>query len=209
MRPSSSSSVSSAADPPHDPPAVDLQLRLAATEAHADAAALLGQLGGRAPPQPGQAVAQQGQLDLRLALQRVGVLGEDVEDHGGAVDRRAPEQLLQVVLLGRAELVVEHDRVGVDREAQLVQLGGLALADEPGVVGVVAPLHHPADLVGAGRVDQRGELVEAGLGGLVVGAGERDADEHDALADGAFDEGGAERFGVRGAHGTGISIVAT
>ena len=81
-----------------------------------------GQLGVGAAAQAGQAVAQQGQLDLGLALERVGVLGEDVEDHRGAVDGRAPEQLLQVVLLGRAELVVEHDGVGVDREAQLVQL---------------------------------------------------------------------------------------
>ena len=88
-------------------------------EPGADAAALLRQLGGGAAAQPGQAVAQQGQLDLRLALEGVGVLGEDVEDHRGAVDRRAPEQLLQVVLLRRRELVVEHDRVGVDGQAQL------------------------------------------------------------------------------------------
>ena len=101
VRPSSSSSVSSLADAAHDAPAVDLELGLAATEPGADAAALLGQLGVGAAAQPGQAVAQQGQLDLGLALERVGVLGEDVEDHRGAVDRRAAEQLLQVVLLGR------------------------------------------------------------------------------------------------------------
>ena len=64
-----------------------------------------------------------------------------------------------------------------------------------------------ADLVGAGGVDQRRQLVEAGLGGLVVGAGEGHADEDDALADRPLDEGGAERFVVRGAHG--ISMVAT
>ena len=55
-----------------------------------------------------------------------------------------------------------------------------------------------AGLVGAGGVDQRGELVEAGVGVVVGDVGERDADEHDALPDGAVDERGAERFGVRG-----------
>ena len=68
---------------------------------------------GALAPQPGQAVAEQGQLDLGLALLAAGVLGEDVEDHRGAVDGGAPEQLLQVALLRRRELVVEHDRVAV------------------------------------------------------------------------------------------------
>ena len=90
-----------------------------------------------------------------------------------------------------------------------MQLGRLALADEPGVIGVIPALDHPTHLVGSGRVDERGQLVEARLGVLVVGAGERDADEHDPLADGAFDEGCAEGFGVRVAHGTEISILAT
>ena len=196
-------------DPAHQPSAVDLQPGLATAEAHADAAPLLGQLGGGAAPQPRQPVAEQGQLDLRLALQRVGVLGEDVEDHGRAVDGGATEQLLQVVLLARGQLVVEHDGVGVDLEAQLVQLGRLALADEPGVVGVVAPLHQPADDVGAGGVDQRLQLVQAGLGRLVVAARERHADDDDPFPHAALDQRGAKGFVVGVAHGRGISIVAT
>ena len=107
------------------------------------------------------------------------------------------------------QLVVEHDRVGVEGEAQFVQLGGLALADEPGVIGVIPALDQSTHLVGSGSVDERSQLVEARLGVLVIGAGERDADEHDPLADGAFDEGCAEGFGVRVAHGTAISILAT
>ena len=87
-----------------------------------------------APAESRQAVAQQRQLDLRLALERVGVLPEDVEDHRRAVDRGAAEQLLEVVLLGGRQLVVEHDGVGIDAEADLAQLLGLALADEPRVV---------------------------------------------------------------------------
>ena len=84
----------------HEAATVDLELGLAGTPG-ADAAALLAEVGAPAP-QPGQPVAQLGQLDLGLALLAVGVLGEDVEDHRGAVDGGAAEQLLEVELLGRA-----------------------------------------------------------------------------------------------------------
>ena len=87
-----------------------------------------------APPQAGQPVAELGQLDLGLALLAGGVLAEDVEDHRGAVDGRAAEELLEVALLGRAELVVEHDGVAVGRLGRVAQLVGLALADVGGRV---------------------------------------------------------------------------
>ena len=180
--------------------AVHLQLGLAGAEPAPHAAALLRHPRRGAAAQPRQPVAQQGQFDLGLALQGVRVLGEDVEDHRGAVDRRAAEQLLQVVLLRRRQLVVEHDRVGVDGEAQLAQLLGLALAQVPGVVRRVASLHQASCLVGAGRVDQQGQLVEAGVGVLVGGAGQRHPDEHDALPVAALDERGTECFVVRVGH---------
>ena len=156
-------------DAAHDAAAVDLELGLARATVRVPMPPLCcDRLPLRAAPEAGQAVAQQRQLDLGLALERVGVLGEDVEDDRGAVDGRAAEQLLQVELLGRAELVVEHHGVGVDLEAQLPQLLDLALADEPRGVGRVAPLHEAGHLVGAGGVDQERQLVEAGLG-VVVG----------------------------------------
>ena len=98
---------------PHQPAAVDLELRLAGSPG-ADPTGLLGQLATPAP-QPGQPVAELGQLDLGLAFLGPGVLGEDVEDHGGAVDGGAAEDLFQVAGLGRGELVVEDDGVGIDR----------------------------------------------------------------------------------------------
>ena len=99
---------------PQQPPTVDLELRLARS-ARSDAARLLAE--ALAPPaQSGQAVAQLGQLDLSLALLGARVLGEDVEDHGGAVDGRAPKDLLEVAALRGRQLVVEHNRVGVDLE---------------------------------------------------------------------------------------------
>ena len=115
---------------------------------------------GPTPAQPGQPVAQERQLDLCLALGAAGVLGEDVEDHRGAVDGGAPEQLLQVAVLRRRQLVVEDDGVGVEAAAQLGDLLRLAAADEGGRVGRVATLHDAADDVGARAVDQLGQLVE-------------------------------------------------
>ena len=73
-------------DAPHDAAAIDLELGLARATG-ADAAGLLAEARALAA-QAGQPVAQLGQLDLGLALVAVGVLGEDVEDHRGAVDAR-------------------------------------------------------------------------------------------------------------------------
>ena len=175
-----------AAHAPDQAPAVHLELRLARSPG-ADAAGLLGQ--GQAPtPQARQAVAQLGQLDLGLALLGGGVLGEDVQDHRGAVDGRAAQELLQVARLGRGQLVVEDHGVGVHRVGQVAQLLGLPLTDIGGRVGTVTSLQYPGGLVGPGRVHQQRQLVEVALG-LVLALG-RDGhpDEDDLLPEGAFDE---------------------
>ena len=175
------------ADPTQQPPAVDLELGLAAAEPGADAAGLLAEALALAP-QPGQAVAEQGQLHLRLSLLAVGVLGEDVEDHRGAVDGGAAQDLLQVAALGRRQLLVEDDRVGVDLVRDLPQLLGLALAYERGCVGALPPLEDALDLVGAGGVDQGRQLVERRLGVVEGVGGHGHADEDDALPSAPLDE---------------------
>ena len=85
--------------------AVGLDLRLARA-AGADAAdAAAGAQALEVRPQAahaGHVVLELGQLDLELALGRVGVDGEDVEDHRRAVDHRHAELLLEVALLARA-----------------------------------------------------------------------------------------------------------
>ncbi len=68
---------------------------------------------GPQPPHAREVVLELGELDLELALGRVGVVGEDVEDHGGAVDDRHAELLLEVALLARQQLVVAGDQVRV------------------------------------------------------------------------------------------------
>ena len=86
-------------------------------------------------PQPahaGEVVLELGELDLELAVGRVGMVGEDVEDHGRAVDDRHAELLLEVALLARAELVVAGDDVGVRRRHQRLELVDLARARDRG-----------------------------------------------------------------------------
>ncbi len=144
-------------------------------------------------PQPGQPVAEQGQLDLGPAFGGAGVLGEDVEDHRGAVDGRATQDLLEVALLGRREVVVEDHGVGIDGQAHRQQLLGLAPTQVGGRVGRGPALHDPLHHVGAGRVHQQGQLVQAGLGVGQRGVGEGHPDQHDALPDRPGDEGVGER----------------
>ena len=208
-------------DAPHETPPIDLELRLAGAAgtdagcARGHAARLLRQIPALAA-NARQPVAQQRQLDLRLALLAVRVLGEDVEDHRGAVDRRASEQLLEVELLRRRQLVVEHDGVGVDRQRHFAELLGLALADVGRRVGAVPALHDTGHLVGTGGVHELRELVERRLDVVGVRAVEGDADEHELLAGLAGDEGVGQCV-VHAAHdrssatwttGTVISMVA-
>ena len=124
-----------------------------------------GLLGERQPlaAQAREPVAAEGELDLRAALLGVGVLGEDVEDHGRPVDGGPAEDLLEVPLLGGRQLVVEDDRVGVHRLGDPAQLLRLAPPDVGGRVGGFAPLHDAGGFVGAGGVDEQGQLVEARL----------------------------------------------
>jgi hypothetical protein len=74
------------------------------------------------------------QLDLELSLGAVRVLREDVEDQLGAVDDPRLQLVLELSLLGRAQLVVDEQRLRAHGLVRLLELDELALADEgPGV----------------------------------------------------------------------------
>jgi hypothetical protein len=96
-------------DPVAGEPAVGLDLRLAGA-AGADPAPEPLEVRPQ-PPHARQVVLELRQLDLELALGAVRVVGEDVEDHRGAVDHRDAQGLLQVPLLPRCQLVVDGDEV--------------------------------------------------------------------------------------------------
>ena len=117
-----------------------------------------------------------------------GVLGEDVQDDRGAVDRRAAEDALEVVLLGRTQHVVEHHRVGVVLLGHIPDLERLPPPDIGGRVDAVPALHDTMHRVRTSGVGESGQLVE---GLLRVDRRVRrrdDADQHDPLAERPVDE---------------------
>ena len=156
-----------------DEPAVLFELRLAGA-ADADAAAVIPRQVGPHLLQPRQRVFQLGQLDLQPGLRRAGPGGEDVEDQLAAVEDLDAGRLFQVADLGRGEVVVEDDDVGV---------GGLdaALATPrpcpcrcrwPGLMSCRFWVSSPTT-VGAGGVGQAAQLVQRVAGPRADPAGPR------------------------------------
>src|SRR5205807_2046237 len=124
--------------------AVGLDLRLARAPG-ADAAAQPLQVRPQAA-HARQVVLELGQLHLQLPVGGVGVVGEDVEDHRGAIDHGDAQRLLQGALLAGGELVVAGHEVRVrvgDRRPQLAHLARAHVAvgmgvDEPKQAGGLA-----------------------------------------------------------------------
>jgi hypothetical protein len=128
-----------------DPAPVSLDLGLAgASGADATAAGdpAAGLPGHRLAPaaEPGEHVLHLGQLDLRLALSALGVLGEDVQDQRRPVDDLDLHDLLELAELAGRELVVADHGVRPGLDDDVAQLLGLSRADVRGGVGLVAPL---------------------------------------------------------------------
>ena len=67
-----------------------------------------------------QPVAQEGELNLGATFGSAGVLSKDVENHRRTIDCRPSEDLLEVALLCRTQIVVEDHRVDIMDEAELV-----------------------------------------------------------------------------------------
>ena len=59
-------------------------------------------------------VFELGKFDLGLALAALGVLAEDVEDDGGAVDDFDPYDVLQCAPLARCQFAVDNDGIRSD-----------------------------------------------------------------------------------------------
>ncbi len=181
MRSSRVEAAAQRGDPVAGEAAVGLDLALArapGADAAVHAAGAEALEVGPEPPHAGHVVFELGQLDLQLALGRVGVVGEDVEDHRGAVDHRHAERRLEVALLARRQLVVAGDQVGVAGGDLGLQLVELAAADVAVGVGLLALLHGLAggrDAGGAQQLLQLGERIA-----LLAAAG--DADRQRPLA---------------------------
>ena len=88
----------------------------------------------------GQGVFQLGQFDLQAGLDGAGPAGEDVEDQLAAVEDLDLGRLFQIADLGRRQIVVEDDHVGIVGLDLLLQLFELALADVGAGIDVLALL---------------------------------------------------------------------
>ena len=143
-------------DPVAGQATVGLDLRLARS-ARADAGAEALEMRPQAA-HPREVVLELGELDLELAVRALGVAGEDVEDHGGAVDDGQPQLLLEVALLARRQLVVAGDHVGVGALGRLLDLLDLARPEVGVGVRALAVLDGLADHGDAGRAQQLLEL---------------------------------------------------
>ncbi len=175
-------------------PAVGLDLGLArapGADAAVHAAGAEALEVGPEPPHAGHVVFELGQLDLELALGRVGVVGEDVEDDGGAVDHRHPQGRLEVALLARCQLVVAGDQVGVAGADLLLQLVEPAAAEVAVGVRFRALLGRLAGGRNAGGAQQLLQLGER-LAGLTA---VDDADRQGALAGARVRDAGAVHAG--------------
>ena len=131
---------------------VGLELRLART-AGTDAATKALKVVPHAA-HTGQLVLELGELDLKLAFCRMGVAGEDVQDQRCAVDHADRETVLEIPLLRRRQLVVDHQDLGLGLLDALLQLVDFAAAEIGLRFGLVLTLDQFADRVALCRQQQ-------------------------------------------------------
>src|SRR6478672_2451679 len=172
-------------DPGVDAATVGLDLRLtgaAATDAVTAGGATAGLAREVATPAAEALlhVLKLRQLDLRLALLALRVLGEDVEDQRGAVDDLDLDLVLEVAQLAGGELPVADHGVGAGGLDDLADRLDLAAADEGRRVGRLAALEDRLEHLGAGGLGERGELGHRVLG-VGHGAAGPHTDQHDPL----------------------------
>src|SRR4051812_15148305 len=156
-------------DPFAELAAVALELGLTRA-AQTDAAdALPGEVGPESG-QPRQAVFELRQLDLEAPLVSRRAAGEDVEDERRAVDDFDVERALEVALLGRGEIVVNHDHVVADVVAPRLDLLELPLADVGAGQGMGELLRYRADDLDVDGFGQPRQLFQriGGSPGLIL-----------------------------------------
>jgi hypothetical protein len=145
-------------DAVHGQAAVGFQLRFART-AQTDTATDTLQMAPH-PLQARQLVAQLGELDLQLSLAALRTASEDIENQFGAVDDAHLERSFEVAPLCRRQIAIDNENVDILRAAQLLDLLHLALAEQSGRMGRIAPLRDAIDHHRAGRFGQSGQFIQ-------------------------------------------------
>lgn len=114
-------------------------------------------------PHPGQSrphVQQLRQFHLQLRFVRPGMRRKDIEDHLATVHDLCTGLLFNVLALRGAEVIVEHDQVGIATSDQLFQFDKFAATDVCAGVRLVPYLHQVSDNFGAGRFRQAPHFIE-------------------------------------------------
>ncbi|GBC97471.1 hypothetical protein HRbin16_03294 [bacterium HR16] len=133
------------------------QLGLARSAAHTDVSCLLFELGVHAH-QARQLVGQSRQLYLQFPLAGVGALGENAQDELGAVYHARLQDVLEVALLQRRQVIVYNDHIGVDLAYLRKEQFRLAPADEGSGIRAGTSLSVLANYFQTGGVAQGAQL---------------------------------------------------
>ena len=181
--------------PANQAAAVDFELRFTGTPG-ANPTTLLRER-HTSPTESGKAIAQQCQLHLRSTLRGASVLGKDIQDDCRAVNRRSPESLLEISLLGRAQIVVKNDGINVKDQALLKELGDLPRPKKGRWIGGITALNDLTHHICACRRDKFSQFFELGVEGLGVNTGEKNSHQNDPLPERAVDQGIGEIRGHR------------
>jgi hypothetical protein len=137
-------------DAPRNLPPIGFELRFTRA-ACADATSQLRHLDAMTC-EAWQHVVQLRQFDLQLAFSRARVARKNVEDQLGAIDDSPLDDLFNIALLGRAEIVVEQENVGIHRGCRAGDFFKFARADQGRWIGPVASLQDLAHNVGPGTL---------------------------------------------------------
>lgn len=109
-------------------PPIGFELRLAGTPQSDATNSLPGEMGPH-PGQPRQPVLQLRQLDLKPSLMRLCAPREDIEDQRRAIDYQDIELPLEIALLRRRQLAIDHHQVVLELRPKVLDLLELAFAD--------------------------------------------------------------------------------
>ena len=141
--------------------AVAFQLALTRTSG-SDAATQTGQAGSQAA-QPGQPVLELCQLDLQAALTGLRTLGKNIQNQGGAVDDGGVYHLLDILQLGRRQLVVKNHQIDILSADKIRHLLQAPSAHQGSRVRLFLLLDDPPHHLCAGRLRQLLQLVDGAL----------------------------------------------
>ena len=111
-------------------------------------------------PESRQEVPHLRELYLQLAVARFGVLGEDIENELGAIYNLEIGHSRDVVRLGRSEVAVENQRLGVELHGSDDHVLELAASERVSGVDSVANLQHSVSDLDSRRARKLFQLTE-------------------------------------------------